>query len=162
MSSSVDGKGTSTVPPHGGADVFSVVVVDDDAVLRGLVTHLLHADGGFKVVGEATDGRDAVQVVTDAQPDVVLLDLNMPELDGRLALPTIARAAPGSMITVLSAVSSDDEATTMFGVGAFAYLEKSVLRRGFADDVRELRRLFERALEGQTVWVPNGPSRVRA
>lgn len=162
MSSTNGQERSSSVPPFADTEFFSVVVVDDDAPLRRLVTHLLHTDGGFRVVGEADDGHHAIDVVTDAQPDIVLLDLNLPGLDGRAALPTIARAAPQSMITVLSAISADDEAATMFGVGAFAYLEKSVLRHGFADDVRELRRLFERGLEGRTVWLPDGPSRVRS
>jgi CheY-like chemotaxis protein len=138
-----------------------VVVVDDDLPLRGLMRRLLEADGGFQVVGEAGDGFQALDVVTAEQPDIVLLDLMMPGLDGRAVLPGLVTRSPRSMVVVVSTLSAENEAAGTFAAGAFAYLEKTVLGPGFSGQLRELRQLFDRALEGETVWVPNGPRRVR-
>jgi DNA-binding NarL/FixJ family response regulator len=141
--------------------VHSVMVVDDDPPLRGLMRRLLEADGGFDVTGEAGDGFVALDVIAETTPDIVLLDLMMPGLDGRAALPRLVHRSPRSMIVVVTTLSAETEADQTFAAGAFAYLEKSLLGPGFAHEVRELRQLFDRALAGETVWVPNGPRRVR-
>ena len=139
---------------------YTVVLVDDDAPIRRLAHRLLSDDGGFEVLAEADNGVNAIEIAREHQPDVVLLDLLIPDLDGWEALPKLVRDAPRSMILVLSALRALDEADQTFAVGAFAYLEKSVLREGFPDEVRQLRRRFERALAGESVWAP-GPDSTR-
>ena len=139
---------------------ITVVLVDDDAPIRRLVRRLLTDDGGFEVVAEADNGLEAIEIARQHQPDVVLLDLLIPDLDGWEALPKLVRDAPRSMILVLSGLRALDEADQTFAVGAFAYLEKSVLREDFPVEVRRLRRRFERALGGESVWAP-GPDATR-
>jgi diguanylate cyclase (GGDEF)-like protein/PAS domain S-box-containing protein len=80
-----------------------VVIADDSPAVRSLLRHVLTADGTIEVVAEAVDGRQAVAACAEAQPDVVLLDLDMPELDGLAALPLLAAAAPSTKVVVLSA-----------------------------------------------------------
>ena len=144
----------------GGGERLTVVLVDDDAPIRRLARRLLTDDGGFEVLAEADNGVLAIELARQHQPDVVLLDLLIPDLDGWEALPKLVRDAPRSMILVLSGLRALDEADQTFAVGAFAYLEKSVLREGFPNEVRQLRRRFERALNGESVWAP-GPDATR-
>lgn len=139
---------------------ISVLVVDDEPAIRTLVRMLLERSHRFELAGEATDGAEGTELATRLQPDVVLLDLLMPGVDGREALPRIIRESPRSMVVVLSALSGVDEAEPSFASGAFAYIEKSALGR-LTEEISELYGLFERALDGDTVWAPGGPTRVR-
>lgn len=79
-----------------------VVLVDDEPDLRIILHKLLDHDGRFTVVGEAKDGYEALEVVAATQPDVVLLDLCMPVLDGRAALPRLREVAPSAVVIVFS------------------------------------------------------------
>ncbi len=85
-----------------------VVLADDTEDLRMVLRRLLEHDGRFEVVAEAEDGQEAVQVAAQHQPDVIVLDLSMPVLDGRAALPRIRSAAPATRIVVLSGFGSLD------------------------------------------------------
>ena len=78
-----------------------VVLCDDTRDIRLLLSLALELAGGFEVVGEAADGSEAIAQVTAHQPDVVLLDLAMPVLDGLQALPHIRERAPGSLVATL-------------------------------------------------------------
>src|SRR5690606_26715542 len=84
---------------------LSVLVVDDEPAIRTLVRMLIDRSGIFEFAGEATDGAEGIELVKELQPDIVLLDLLMPGIDGRQALPTIIRESPRSMVVVLSALS---------------------------------------------------------
>lgn len=147
-------------PTQDGQTTLSVVVIDDEPAIRTLVQMLLERAEAFELTGEATDGAEGIELVKETQPDVVLLDLLMPGVDGRQALPRIIRESPRSMVVVLSALSGVDEAGPSFARGAFAYIEKSALGR-LTEELTELRELFDRALAGETVWAPGGPTRVR-
>lgn len=85
---------------------FRVIVADDTAGIRLLMRHILEGSGVFQVVGEATDGQEAVDLATRLQPDLVLLDLIMPRLDGLEAIPLIRQAAPAAKILILSGFSA--------------------------------------------------------
>jgi DNA-binding NarL/FixJ family response regulator len=139
----------------------SVVVVDDDAAVRHLVRALLERCDDLELVGEASDGTDALEVVAERLPDIVLLDLKMDGLDGRRALPQVLTISPRSMVLVLSGLPAETEATSAFAGGAFAYLEKSTLGLQFTDHVLELHQLFLRALDGEDVWAPGPSQRAR-
>jgi DNA-binding NarL/FixJ family response regulator len=106
-----------------------VLIVDDTAIVRAVVRRTLEMDARFKVVGEATNGREAIGLTDEHQPDVVLLDLAMPEMDGLEALPHIITAAPAARVIVLSAFSPDQMAAQAIAAGACAYLEKNRLAR---------------------------------
>src|SRR4051812_14849123 len=82
--------------------VVRVVVVDDTPDVRMLLRLALESEGDMSVVAEAADGREAVDVVAANQPDLVVLDLAMPVMDGMTALPHLRRACPGARILVLS------------------------------------------------------------
>jgi DNA-binding NarL/FixJ family response regulator len=99
-----------------------VVLVDDTADLRQMLRIVLERTADFEVVGEAGDGREGVEVARDQQPDLVLLDITMPVMDGLEALPLIRAASPGSAVVVHSVIGA---ATTL----------RSVLEAGAADDV---------------------------
>jgi DNA-binding NarL/FixJ family response regulator len=84
-----------------------VLLADDHAVLRAGLRLLLEGQPGLRVVGEAGDGREALQLAEALQPDLILLDLTMPDLGGLAALPLLRRAAPAARILILT--MHDDE-----------------------------------------------------
>ena len=83
----------------------TVVVVDDVADIRWLLRAALDADGRFEVVGEAGDGREGVAVVKLTRPDVAVIDLQMPRMDGLEAAAEIAHLSPETRVVIFSAVS---------------------------------------------------------
>jgi hypothetical protein len=106
------------VPP------IRILLVDDADEMRGLVAMALALTGDFLVVGQAANGREAVELTARELPDLVLLDLSMPEMDGLEALPLIRAAAPETVVVVFSAFDElrlGDEARAL---GAAAYVEK--------------------------------------
>jgi DNA-binding NarL/FixJ family response regulator len=101
-----------------------VVVADDNADVRHMLGLLLVRDGRFDVVGEAGDGAAAIEVAREHQPDLVILDLAMPVLDGLGALPGIREAAPGARVVILSGFAESQMAERSLAGGATAYVEK--------------------------------------
>jgi DNA-binding NarL/FixJ family response regulator len=85
-----------------------VLLVDDVVEVRRLVRLALRLRGGFEVVGEAADGADAVRLAQDLHPDVVVLDLGLPDLAGREVLTRICLYSPGSKVVVFSGMDSED------------------------------------------------------
>ena len=77
---------------------ISVVVCDDVSEMRKLLRYALETDPRMQVVGEAADGREGARMIAELQPDVVLLDLSMPEMDGLEAIPEISSSAPDTAI----------------------------------------------------------------
>lgn len=114
------------------------VVVDDTEDLRLLLTIALEREGDVEVVGEAGNGRDGIEVVRRTQPDVVLLDLAMPVMDGLAALPQMRRDSPVSRIVVLSGFEADAMAERAMTEGACAYLQKGMAVRDILATVRAL------------------------
>lgn len=100
-----------------------VAIVDDTEDLRFLLRHGLER-GGMEVVAEAGDGLEGIEVVRRTQPDVVLLDLAMPVLDGRAALPRIRRDVPNARIVILSGFGADLLCQELLELGADGYIEK--------------------------------------
>ncbi|MDX1657384.1 MAG: response regulator transcription factor [Nitriliruptorales bacterium] len=132
----------------------TVLIVDDESDVRLTLRTVLRSSEQLEVVGEAADGHEAIDMTRELEPDIVLLDLMMPEMDGREAAPIIFREHPRTMIVILSALSATDEAETMIASGAFAYVEKSEMGPQLRDGVETLWRRFRRALEGEEVWAP--------
>jgi DNA-binding NarL/FixJ family response regulator len=92
--------------------------------IRALLKDLLEMDGRFAVVGEASDGVEAVSVVEREQPDAVVLDLSMPVMGGLEALPLIRDRSPGASVVVMSSFDARQMARQALDAGADAYLEK--------------------------------------
>jgi DNA-binding NarL/FixJ family response regulator len=100
-----------------------VALADDVAEIRMLLRLTLELDGRFEIVGEATDGAQAVEIVTEQRPDVVILDLGMPVMDGFAAIPEICRCSPETRILVLSAFDATTSSRVL-SLGADAYMIK--------------------------------------
>lgn len=105
--------------------VIRVVVADDSDVLRSLVRTWLEAADGIEVLGEAGNGAEAVAAVDALRPDVVVLDVAMPVMDGLQALGELRRRFPGVAVVMLSGFSEGEVATKALELGASAYVEKS-------------------------------------
>jgi DNA-binding NarL/FixJ family response regulator len=116
-----------------------VLVVDDAANLRELLTLLLDTEDDFEVIGTACDGKQAVAVAEGLRPDIILLDLAMPVMDGMQALPALRRMLPNSMIVIFSAFDQQMLIDDALKAGADAYLEKGASVTQLVDLLRELR-----------------------
>ena len=124
-----------------------VLVVDDHPVVRGGVVGWLTAQPDIDVVGEAGDGLEALAAVAEHAPDVVLMDLRMPRMDGVTATARIAAAHPGVHVLVLTTYDTDADIVRAVEAGATGYLLKDSPREVLADAVR-------RAARGETVLAP--------
>src|SRR5688500_11072653 len=100
------------------------VLVDDEPDIRFLWRTLLEYDGGFEVVGEASTGRAAVAVAAEVHPDVVVLDLAMPEMDGLAALPQILADSPDTKVLVCTAYDQRGAAAAALGADAVLIKDK--------------------------------------
>lgn len=104
--------------------VRTVLIVDDVADLRMLLRMSLEFDEDFEVVAEAGDGLEAITQAERHQPDLVVLDLSMPVLDGLEALPRILAVAPAARVIVVSGFAGSRLREPAMAAGAVAYLEK--------------------------------------
>jgi DNA-binding NarL/FixJ family response regulator len=117
-----------------------VVLADDTRDIRLLLALALELAGGFEVVGEAADGNEAIAQVTVHQPDILLLDLAMPVLDGLQALPHIRERAPDSVVVVLSGFGASAMGEEAVRLGATTYVQKGVNPTELAEQLRALMR----------------------
>ena len=102
-----------------------VLLVEDSDEMRGLLRYWLQGDGRFEVAGEAADGAAGVTAAQELQPDVVVLDLYLPVLDGLAALPRIREVAPESKVVVISGDGDPGgRSRQALALGAAAYIEK--------------------------------------
>jgi len=115
-----------------------VVIADDVPDLRALLRTQLELEDGFDVVGEAADGRAAIDVVEETRPDCILLDLAMPVMDGLQAIPEIRRLGPGIVIVVLSGFEAATVAEAALDAGADVYLEKGASLATIAETLRDV------------------------
>ena len=98
-----------------------ILIVDDHPLTRDALAALL-TQHGFDVCGQAADGEEAVQLARKLQPELVLLDLSMPGLNGLDALPRLREAAPGAEVVVLTASGTEDNLLAAIRGGAAGYL----------------------------------------
>jgi DNA-binding NarL/FixJ family response regulator len=115
-----------------------VVVADDTDGVRELVCLLLGMEADFEVVGQARDGDEAVRVVADTCPDLVLLDVAMPVLDGLTALPRVRAAVPAARVVMFTGSAHNGLAHEVAARGGDAVLEKSVGVASLAARLRDL------------------------
>lgn len=112
-------------------DFIRVLVVDDHFVVRQGLAALLIARNGMQVVGEAAGGKEAVELAQTLRPDVILLDLVMPEMDGVQTILEIKRRYPSARILVLTSFGEPDKVAAAIRGGALGYL----LKDSSADDL---------------------------
>ncbi|MBL8965780.1 MAG: response regulator transcription factor [Spirochaetaceae bacterium] len=105
-------------------DRIRVLLADDHPVVRRGLADLLGETGDMQVVGEASNGDEAVAAARAARPDVILLDLVMPRKDGLSAIAELAEACPGARILVLTSFSDDEKVFAAIKAGALGYLLK--------------------------------------
>jgi DNA-binding NarL/FixJ family response regulator len=113
------------------------MIVEDDRAMRRLNRLILDRMGLFGEIFEAEDGAAAVAAARKGQPILILLDLLMPVMDGYEALPLLRAACPHARIVVLSMVHEDDLPERVRGLGADAFLDKSVDEAGLARCIRQ-------------------------
>ncbi len=106
---------------------IEVVIVDDSGLMRLIISDIINSEPGLKVVGEASDGKEAVDIVVKLKPDVVVMDMNMGEYDGLYGVKNILKRYQVPII-ILSAVGNTDLEPVLeaLGLGAFDYLNKPV------------------------------------
>ena len=105
---------------------IDVLIVDDHAVVRQGLRSLLELHDDIEVVGEATNGLEAVDLTSRSLPDVVLMDLIMPEMDGIEATRRIRALSPSTQVIVLTSFSEDEQVFSAIKAGALSYLLKNV------------------------------------
>jgi DNA-binding NarL/FixJ family response regulator len=106
------------------ADAIRVLVVDDHAVVREGIRHVLSAQQGFDVIGEAANGVEAVTRAEELRPDVVLLDISMPGGTGLEATPVLLQRLPGVRVLILSVHDHEEYVLQSVRSGAHGYLRK--------------------------------------
>jgi DNA-binding NarL/FixJ family response regulator len=117
---------------------IGVFLCDDVPELRTLLRYGLEEDQRLKVVGEAGTAREAIAAIATLQPDVVLLDLSMPGMDGLEALPLVRSAAPAAAVIVFSGFAADRMREPALALGAARYLEKGEPLSAVRAAVREV------------------------
>ncbi|MFI6907658.1 response regulator [Nonomuraea sp. NPDC050394] len=105
--------------------MIRILLADDEAMIRAGIKAILGSDPELEVVAEAADGKEAVDLAISHHPDVVLLDIRMPRMDGLAAAAEIRRAAPGSAVVILTTFGEDDYIAKALDVGAGGFLLKS-------------------------------------
>jgi len=127
---------TPPMSPAARPDVIRVILADDHLVVRAGLKALLGASKDIEVVGEATNGRDAVALVGQLAPHVAVLDLDMPQMDGLTATRELVAAHSATRVLILTMHSEDDKLVGALEAGAAGYLVKNAADRELADAVR--------------------------
>jgi DNA-binding NarL/FixJ family response regulator len=133
--------------------VINVLLVDDHPVVREGLRGIIAAEDDLTVVGEAASGEEAVAAATSLQPDVILMDLRMPDVDGVMATERILAVLPGTRILVVTTYETDADILRAVEAGAAGYLLKDASRADLADAVRD-------AAAGKTVLAPSVAGRL--
>jgi DNA-binding NarL/FixJ family response regulator len=132
----------------GMGDVVRILVADDHPLTRDGIKAALALDGELEVVGEASDGQEAVYLAEQVQPDVVLMDVRMPVLGGIGATQKISRTVPNARVVMLTVEETQARVGEAIQAGAAGYLLKDI-------DARELARAVHLAAEGSAVIHPS-------
>ncbi len=135
--------------------MIRVVLADDEALVRAGVRSILGTDDSIEVVAEAADGVAAVEAVQRHRPDIAVLDIRMPRLDGLAAGAEIRRTSPGTAVVMLTTFSEDAYVARALGDGASGFLLKS-------GDPRELIAGLKAVAEGAACLSPRIAQRVIA
>jgi two-component system chemotaxis response regulator CheB len=163
-------RGGDASPPNPSADAIRVMVVDDSAVIRGLITRILDADPKLQVVASVSDGQRAVDRVAKTEIDVIILDIEMPVMDGLTALPKILKACPDVKILMASTLTlrNADISMKALSLGATDYIPKpeassdingrDVFGRNLLEKVRNLGQARQRARKSGGVAPSTAPA----
>ena len=147
---------SATPPPTN--NKIRILIVDDQDFARQRLQMLLQAESDFQVVGNAYDGSTAINKVASLQPDIVLMDLEMPGMNGIKATEVITKRFPECKVLIFSIHESEDYLNQAFHVGAKGYLPKSTPQKELIDGIRSLQQgysqinleLFERLMSAKS------------
>jgi NarL family two-component system response regulator LiaR len=120
--------------------MIRVLIVDDHPVVRQGLRYMLEQRPDIEVVGEGYDGEQAIALVSDLLPDVVLLDLLMPKMDGMMVVREIKRLAPNTQIIILTSYYEDDQILSAIKAGALSYLLKESSTLELVEAIRAAAR----------------------
>lgn len=137
-------------------DEITVLLADDHALVRRGFRKILEDDEFIKVVGEASNGVEAIQLAKELKPKVVVMDLAMPELDGVQATKEILKHVPGTAVLVLSMHADDNYIRNAFDAGARGYLLKNAIDVDLAGAIRAVAE--GRRYLGSGLKYPTGES----
>jgi two-component system, NarL family, response regulator LiaR len=135
------------------AESIGVLVVDDHAVVREGLRTFLELQEGIEVIGEAGDGAEALRAAERLRPDVILMDLVMPKLDGVGAMRELRRRLPSARVIVLTSFADDDRLLPAIRAGAAGYLLKNA-------DPQEVVRAVRAAHRGDALLDPSVAARL--
>jgi DNA-binding NarL/FixJ family response regulator len=133
---------------------ITVLLAEDHAIVRQGLSALLNTDGHFKMVGEAQTGREAVEMAQALQPDVIVMDIAMPILNGLEATRQIIANNPAARILILSAHRDDEYVERMSQVGAMGFLEKQTSAEVLTTAIRQVAK-------GKNYYSPSIAKRLR-
>jgi two-component system NarL family response regulator len=141
---------------------ISVLIADDHPIFRVGLRNLIDAQSDMKVVAEAADGAAAIKAHAAHHPDVTLMDLRMPALDGTAAISAVRAADPRARIIVLTTYDGDEDVERAVRAGAQGYLLKDTFAEGLLDAIRDVaageslleEHVAARSLEGEPVLSP--------
>ena len=133
--------------------VIRLLIADDHPVVRDGLSGLFTADPEFEVLGGAADGAEAVRLARALQPDVILMDLRMPRMDGVTAIAELARTGVSARVLVLTTYDTDSHVLPAIEAGATGYLLKDAPRE-------ELLRAVRAAARGEAVLSPTVATRL--
>ena len=134
--------------------LITVLLAEDHAIVRQGLSALLNADGQFKMLGEAKTGREAVDMAKSLRPDVILMDIAMPVLNGLEATRQILAVNPAARIIILSAHSDDEYIERTSAAGVAGFLEKQTSAEILTKAITEVAR-------GQTFFSPSIAKRLQ-
>ncbi|MBP6117053.1 MAG: response regulator transcription factor [Neisseriaceae bacterium] len=126
---------------------IKILLIDDHTLFRSGIKALLQRQADFLIVGEAADGLEGVKLTKSLQPDIVLLDLDMPVMNGQEALAQILSADPEQVVLMLTVSEDAEDLTECMRLGAKGFLLKNINAEFLLDSIRK-------AVEGDTVFSP--------
>jgi NarL family two-component system response regulator YdfI len=133
--------------------MIRVLIADDHLIIRQGLSLILETEGEFELVGEASDGAEALSLCRDLKPDVVLMDLRMPNMDGMTAIEKLHQDQPGIAVVILTTFNEDELMFRGLQAGARGYLLKDTDRATLFDTIRAAAR-------GETLLQPDIMARV--
>jgi DNA-binding NarL/FixJ family response regulator len=131
------------------SDTVSIVIVDDHAVVRRGLRELISTISECETIGEAANGEEAIRVVNELRPDIVLMDISMPVMDGVEATRTIMAAHPDTRVIMLTSDSAKSRVLGALEAGAAAYVLKDTEPDRILMRVRSTARTVPRLLTGR-------------
>lgn len=136
-------------------EIIRVLIADDHLIVREGLRLILETGEGFELVGEASDGAEAVRLAAELKPDVALMDLRMPGMDGLAAIERLRAEQPQTAVVILTTYNEDDLMMRGLRAGARGYLLKDTDRAALLDTIRAAAR-------GETLLKPEIMARLLA